>query len=86
MSFTPSTHEFVGTDRNYSPIGYMPYMPPAEFGTPGNGAILYPGERVTVLSAWERDYLPASPILLYVESHGTGQRTHVVADDLRGAL
>lgn len=81
--FTPTIHPYVSTEMAYSPQGYMPYQPPMEWGTPGNGAILYAGETVTVISAWERDYLPGSPKLLWVQSHNTGERTHVIADDLK---
>ena len=82
MTFTPSVHDYVGADMGYAPRGFSPWMPSVEFGTNAGGAILWAGERVSVISAWERDYLPGAPILLYVESHGTGERTHVTAADL----
>ena len=76
--FTPTTHEYVGTDRAYLPQGFMPFQTDRH----GSEVILFQGDTVTVESAWERDYLPDAPTLLYVRSHTTGIATHVTASDL----
>lgn len=81
--FTPITHPYVGTEKTYLPQGKTPYAPQAITSQ----TVLANGDRVTVLSAWYRPYLPAdAPILLYVRSHNTGQMMHVVQGDLKGRV
>ena len=79
--FTLTTHPHVGTERIYIHQGASPYQPEPHDGK--GVAVLFPGDVVTVESAWVRPYLDdTAPTLLYVLSHTTGQRTHVTADDL----
>jgi len=89
--FTETTHPFVGTTRIFVPQGMSPIEPDYTplSGRESGEMILWVGDAVTVLSAWNRDYLPSqpgtpgNPTLLYVRSHTTGLCTHVVADEVR---
>lgn len=74
---------YVGTTAAYMPRGRSPYDPMR--GDGDSSVILYNGDRVTIESAWTRDYLPAdAPTLYYVRSYVTGKCTHVTASDLHG--
>lgn len=82
MAFTRTTHPLVGKEMIYLPQGTSPYQIPLDIDY--TKFILVNGDKVTVLSAWTRDYLPpTAPILLYVRSHNTHHYTHITADDLK---
>ena len=68
----------------YAPQGAMPYRP----STPRDPeVILSPGERVLVLSTWDREhYLPGAVLLAYVLFPESGECTHVPVTDLRELL
>lgn len=79
--FTPSTHTLVGASAAYIPVGSAPYDVTAAYQD--SGMVLINGDTVDVISAWTRDYLPATaPTLLYVRSRTTGKSTHVTENDL----
>lgn len=76
--FTEVDHELVGAVAGWMPRGFSPWNVRRET----YDAILWNGDYVTVLSAWDRDYLDDAPILLYVQSHTTRLCTHVPAYEL----
>lgn len=64
----------------YLPEGYSPIKP---FEPRDPQAILCPGERVLVVSVWDRDtYLPGAVLLAYVTCYESGETTHVPVTDL----
>lgn len=79
MSTPVENDNLVGATRAYVPAGFAwsPVDP-----TPDKNTIMCSGDIVTVESAWGRDYLENAPLLYYVTSHRTGQKTHVTAGDL----
>lgn len=76
--FRQIEHPLIGETKTYLPADSKPCILPLS-----GRVVTFPGDIVTVDSAWTRDYLKAgAPDLLYVTSLTTGYSTHVTASDL----
>lgn len=75
----------TGTGLESAVLAYMPegFSPYSAFSPRDPQAILCPGERVLVISVWDRDhYLPNGVLLAYVTCLVTGEQLHLPITDL----
>ena len=75
----------TGTGLESAVLAYMPegFSPIRQATSRDPQSIVVPGERVLVLSVWDRDhYLPDGVLLAYVLAYESGEQIHLPVTDL----
>ena len=90
-TYSPLTSEVTmfnrhtGTGLESAVLAYLPegFSPIKPFTPRDPQALLVPGERVLVISVWDRDhYLPGAVLLAYVTCLESGEQIHLPITDL----